>query len=323
LRECLDDAEPGLYSLKKNVRAAFASGPARAEELPQPEKAGRETTPRFALSGEISTIYKRDGKTRKVHHLVLLPDFRAAAAFQTRLERIGNISSDGRPILGLDSRDLLAMLLETDERSMLIPAHIWTPWFSVLGAKSGFDDIEECYRDLTSFIPAIETGLSSDPPMNWALSSLDRYSIISNSDAHSPDKLGREATLLDMELSYAGLCGAMRPAIRPASQTGASGIIATVEFFPEEGKYHYDGHRKCNVCLSPKELASAGPPVAPAPAGGEKMCPVCGKPLTRGVMGRVMELADRPFEKNAQGNKANRRPFHLLIPLKEILGELL
>jgi PHP family Zn ribbon phosphoesterase len=320
LRENLDDAEPGLYSLKKNVRAGFDSGPGRVEELPQPWKAGASgAMPHFALSGEISTIYKRDGKTRKVHHLVILPDFRVAAAFQTRLERIGNISSDGRPILGLDSRDLLAMLLETDERSLLIPAHIWTPWFSVLGAKSGFDNLEECYRDLASFIPAVETGLSSDPPMNWALSSLDPYSIISNSDAHSPDKLGREATILDMELSYSGL----RSAIRPASQTEAPGILATVEFFPEEGKYHYEGHRKCGICLSPDESARSSPQPSAQSACGEKICPVCGKPLTGGVMGRVMELADRPFDKTAQSHEANRRPFHSLIPLKEILGELL
>ena len=316
LRENFVDAEPGLFSLREESRAVFDAGPARAEGLPSP---GGEAVPRFVLSGEISTIYKRDGKTRKVHHLVLLPDFRAAAAFQTRLERIGNIGSDGRPILGLDSRDLLALLLDADERAMLVPAHIWTPWFSALGAQSGFDSIEECYGDLVSHIPAVETGLSSDPPMNWALSSLDRFSIISNSDAHSPDKLGREATIFDMDLSYAALEAAMR-----------GGVAATIEFFPEEGKYHYDGHRKCGVCAGPGEAADGGA-IAPngSPAGG-KLCPVCGKALTRGVMGRVLELADRPVEtahapyQAAPFNRAgNRRPYYSLIPLREILGEIL
>ena len=316
LRENLDDAEPGLFVLKDSVRAGFDGGPARAEELPQPFKADGEwpggtpdNIPRFVLTGEISTIYKRGDKTRKVHHVVILPGFKAAAAFQTRLERLGNIASDGRPILGLDSRDLLSLLLEADQSSLLVPAHIWTPWFSALGAKSGFDSIEECYGDLASFIPAVETGLSSDPPMNWALSSLDPYSIISNSDAHSPDKLGREATIFNMELSWASLCGAMR-----------DGVLATIEFFPEEGKYHYDGHRKCGVCLTPAEAAERKDELT---ANGEILCPVCGRALTRGVMGRVLELADRPLAAPGPDAACKRRPFHSLIPLREILGELL
>jgi uncharacterized protein (TIGR00375 family) len=311
LRQNLDDAEPGLFTLKDAVRAEFDGGAARMEELPLPEKAEiTPNVPRFALSGEISTIYKRDGKTRKVHHLVLLPDFRAAAAFQAKLERTGNIASDGRPILGLDSRDLFSMLLDADERSLLVPAHIWTPWFSALGAKSGFDSIGECYGSLVSRIPAVETGLSSDPPMNWALSSLDGFSIISNSDAHSPDKLGREATIFDMEFSFHSLCAAMR-----------GGVLATIEFFPEEGKYHYDGHRKCGICLGPEETAAKKDKMT---ANGEIPCPVCGKPLTRGVMGRVLELADRPLAETAASAKTgNRRPFYPLIPLRELLGELL
>ena len=310
LRENLDDAEPGLFTLKTGLRTAFDLGPALIEELPQPQPGG-DADVRFVLTGEISTIYRRDGKTRKVHHLIALPDFRAAALFNTKLERIGNIRSDGRPILGLDSRDLFSLLLEADERSLLIPAHIWTPWFSALGAKSGFESIEECYGELAAYIPAIETGLSSDPPMNWALSSLDRYAIISNSDAHSPDKLGREATIFDMELSYNGLRDAIF--LRDAKP----GILATVEFFPEEGKYHYDGHRKCGVCLTPQDGGRIG--------SGDIMCPVCGKALTRGVMGRVMELADRPLNDTGQipAMQGNRRPYYSLIPLKEILGELL
>ncbi|MDR0622869.1 MAG: UvrD-helicase domain-containing protein [Treponema sp.] len=303
LREQLDDGEEGFYTLKKTVRAAFNAGPAREEGLP-----GTEGLTRFVLTGEISTIYKRGEKTRKVHHLVILPDFKAAAAFQTRLERVGNISSDGRPILGIDSRDLLALLLDTDDRALLIPAHIWTPGFSALGAKSGFDSIKECYGDLAARIPAVETGLSSNPPMNWALSALDQFSVVSNSDAHSPDKLGREATVFDMNLSYPSLSAALGP--------GNSGIIETIEFFPQEGKYHYDGHRKCGRWLEPEDAAAAG-----------GICPVCGKPLTRGVMGRVLELADRPVDETQAAPEnpggGNRRPYRSLIPLREILGELL
>jgi uncharacterized protein (TIGR00375 family) len=320
LRENLEDAEEGLFILKKSLRDSFDSGPALAEGLPEPPIAGDGRAalfPRFVLSAEISTIYKKGDKTRKVHHLILLPDFKAAAAFNLKLERVGNIASDGRPILGIDSRDLLAMLLDADDRAVLIPAHIWTPWFSVLGAKSGFDSIEACYGDLTCHIPAIETGLSSNPPMNWALGSLDGFSVVSNSDAHSPDKLGREATVFDMEMSYPGLCSALRGT--PATGSGGPdrpGILETIEFFPQEGKYHYDGHRICGIWVSPAEAAAAG-----------GICPVCGKALTRGVMGRVLELADRrvneeePCPENFGGT--NRRPYRSLIPLREILSELL
>jgi len=310
LRENLQDAEQGLYTLREDARSTFDRGPALLEELPQPGRSSAKNIsaeqPRFVLTGEISTIYKRGNKTRKVHHLVILPDFRAAGALQIKLERIGNIKSDGRPILGLDSRDLLSILLDADERAILIPAHIWTPWFSALGAKSGFDSIEECYGDLVSYIPAIETGLSSDPPMNWALSSLDRFSIVSNSDAHSPDKLGREATILDMEPSFDSLHSAI-----------GNGVLATIEFFPEEGKYHYDGHRKCNYWTGPEGTSGEDT------TGNEKICPICGKALTRGVMGRVLELADRPVAASVHAHNGNKRPFHSLIPLREILAEAL
>jgi uncharacterized protein (TIGR00375 family) len=313
LREELDDAEEGFYILKEKVRAAFDAGAAREEGLPGTGRGAEAGEPvRFVLTGEISTIYKSGGRTRKIHHLVILPDFKAAAAFQIRLERAGNIASDGRPILGVDSRDLLSMLLDTDDRALLIPAHIWTPWFSALGAKSGFDSIGECYGDLAARIPAVETGLSSNPPMNWALSSLDQFSIVSNSDAHSPDKLGREATVFDMEMSYPSLL----EALWRGRGGGAAGITGTIEFFPQEGKYHYDGHRKCGLWLGPEEAAAA--------CG---LCPVCGKPLTRGVMGRVMELADRPVDETMAApddpGGGNQRPYRSLIPLGEILGELL
>jgi uncharacterized protein (TIGR00375 family) len=303
LRDNFEDAEGGLYKLKEKARMEFDAGPALAEGLPRPGHS--DSNVHFVLTGEISTIYKKAGKTRKVHHVIALPNFKAAAVFNAKLERLGNIHSDGRPILGLDSKDLLSLLLEADDRAILIPAHIWTPWFSVLGAKSGFDSIEECYGSLTSHIPAIETGLSSNPPMNWALSGLDRYAIISNSDAHSPDKLGREATIFEMDLSY----DSFRKALF------CNKIIATVEFFPQEGKYHYDGHRSCGTCLCPEEAAQR-----------DGICPVCGKPLTRGVMGRVLELADRSVDETApcpEEQTANKRPYYSLIPLKEIIGELL
>ena len=320
LRESFDDAEDGFYTLKKKARKSFDTGAALADDLPEPlnpsvensgagDTGGVYTAVRYVLTGEISTIYKQGDKTRKIHHLVILPGFSAAAAFQIKLEQVGNIRSDGRPILGISSHDLLSILLETDDRSILVPAHIWTPWFSALGAKSGFDSIAECYGDLTSFIPAVETGLSSNPAMNWSLQSLDAFSIISNSDAHSPDKLGREATVLEMDMSYESFSKALK------LNGKSNGIAATIEFFPHEGKYHYDGHRNCQVCLGPEEAHER-----------EYICPVCNKPLTPGVMSRVLELADRPVDESASCPKPpvrNCRPYYSLIPLKEILGELL
>jgi uncharacterized protein (TIGR00375 family) len=316
LKEQLETTEGGFYRLKDDNRRAFASGPALRDGLPDPPSAalsGEEPKdPKFAVTGEISTIYSEGGKTRKIHHLVILPSLEAAAVFQERLARIGNITSDGRPILGLSSRELFAILLEADERSILVPAHIWTPWFSALGSRSGYDSIDECYGALASRIGAVETGLSSNPPMNWALSSLDRFAIVSNSDAHSPDKLGREATLYDMDFSYEGLFDAL---------SGASGgprgqVAGTIEFFPQEGKYHYEGHRACAVVLSPEQSAEC-----------RGLCPVCGKPLTPGVLGRVAELADRPIDEYADcppaGADGNKRPYRSLIPLDELLSELI
>jgi DNA helicase-2/ATP-dependent DNA helicase PcrA len=315
LKEALVEAEEGFYTLKEDIRRDFNRGPALEEGLPCPAE-GSLGAVRFVLTGEISTIYTRDEKTRKVHHLILLPSLEAAAAFQVQLEKAGNIRSDGRPILGLDSRDLLEMLLETDPRALLIPAHIWTPWFSALGARSGFDSIDECYRDLAPHIHAIETGLSSNPPMNWALSSLDRFAVISNSDAHSPNKLGREATIFGMDPSYPALAAALK-----APDPVSGDILGTIEFFPQEGKYHYDGHRNCGISLNPEESAAA--------AGS---CPICGRPLVPGVLGRVRELADRPVSEDAPclprsegsgGPLSRRRPYYSLIPLEEILGEIL
>ena len=250
----------------------------------------------FVVSGEISSIYKKNGKTRKVHNVILLPGLEEADAMAQRLEKIGNIHSDGRPILGLDSHNLLEMMLDVCPEGILIPAHIWTPHFSVLGAKSGFDSVEECFEELAPYIHALETGLSSDPAMNWRISKLDRYQLVSNSDAHSPSKLGREANLLDIDCSYEGLYRAI--------QTG-EGLEGTVEFFPEEGKYHFDGHRKCGVSLSPVEAERLG-----------GICPVCGKKLTMGVDHRVEQLADR-----AEGFvKKDGKKYESLVPLPEVIS---
>ena len=283
LNEKLVPAEEGLYTLREEYRLhdACTDGLRR---------------PRFVVTGEISSIYKKGGRVRKVHNVILLPSLEAAETLAQKLEAIGNIHSDGRPILGLDCRDLLEITLEACPDAVFIPAHIWTPHFSLFGAFSGFDTIEECFEDLTPHIHALETGLSSDPPMNWRLSALDAYHLVSNSDAHSPSKLGREANLLDIPLSY--------PALSHALQTG-EGLTGTIEFFPEEGKYHYDGHRNCNLCLSPAEAERYG-----------GICPVCGRKLTIGVQHRVEQLADRDEDARAPG--AN--PFESLAPLPEVIA---
>ena len=286
LQENLVEAEPGLFRLK----------PDAAREVEGQVPASCRSDVRFVLSGELSCIYKKDGKTRKVHHLILLPDFPSLDRLNRSLARIGNIRSDGRPILGLDSKNLLELALEASDRAFFIPAHIWTPWFSLFGSKSGFDTIEECFDDLTPHIRALETGLSSDPDMNRLLSRLDGYSLVSNSDAHSPAKLGREANLFETVLDYDHVIKAMAT---------AEGLEGTIEFFPEEGKYHLDGHRKCSICLEPEETRGHG-----------GICPQCGKPLTVGVLSRVHDLADR--ERPASG-----KPFFSLIPLPEILSEIL
>jgi len=291
LQKKLIPAEPGLFRLRPRLEAeVFRDLP---PSLP------REV--RFLLEVEISTIYKKAGHTRKVHHLVYVPDWKHARRVIRSLSRIGNLESDGRPILGLDSRDLLEIVLGSGEGAYLVPAHVWTPWFAVLGSKSGFDAIEECYDDLTGEIFALETGLSSDPAMNWRLSALDRYALVSNSDAHSPRKLGREACRFDTPLDYFALRDALR---------SGKGYAGTVEFFPEEGKYHWDGHRKCGVCLEPEETARR-----------RGKCPACGKPVTVGVMNRVCELADRQAPPKPLPRRA--APFRSLIPLDEVLAEIL
>lgn len=288
LREQLVPAEQGLFKL-----AQPAIAPALPGVTPSPDI-------RFLLTAEVSCIYKRYDQVRKVHNIIFCPTLDQAEQFNTRLARIGNIHSDGRPILGLDSRDLLELVLEEIPGGFLVPAHIWTPWFSLFGSKSGFDSIDDCFGDLTDHIFALETGLSSDPGMNRLISALDRFTLISNSDCHSPAKLGREANIFACDLSFQG--------IQAALKDPGLGLQGTIEFYPEEGKYHHDGHRKCNTCFDPQTTRDH-----------KGLCPVCGKPVTVGVTSRIMELADRDtplFPKGGPG-------FESLIPLQEILSELL
>ncbi len=290
IREELVPAEPGLFRLRDDLEAAVDAQLGKSAVASGPV--------RFLLEVEISTIYKQGDKVRKVHHLLYAPDLASADRMVSRLARIGNLAADGRPILGLNSRDLLEICLSAGDGCFLIPAHIWTPWFSVFGSKSGFDRLEECYGDLTPHIFALETGLSSDPSMNWRVSMFDRFRLVSNSDAHSPGNLGREASRFDCELSYF--------AIRDALATGR-GYGGSVEFFPEEGKYHMDGHRACGFRCEPEESRRLG-----------NLCPVCGTPLTLGVHYRVQELADR----DEPQPPPDAPPFHSLIPLPEVLGEI-
>lgn len=281
IKEKLVEADDGTFKLKPEIERQI------------------NANVKFILTVEISTIYKKWDKTRKVHHVVFVPDLKTATNFREKLGAIGNIKSDGRPILGLDSRNLLETVLESGENSYIIPAHIWTPWFSVLGSKSGFDSIEDCYGDLSDHIFALETGLSSDPEMNWHVSKLDKFRLVSNSDAHSVSKLAREATVFDIEPNYYSIMNALK--------TG-EGYTGTVEFFPEEGKYHEDGHRKCNICLTPEETKKYN-----------GICPVCGKPLTIGVLSRVNDLSDR---KNITTLPKTAGKVFSLVPLQEIISEI-
>jgi uncharacterized protein (TIGR00375 family) len=274
----------GLFTLKKEFRTNDVPPSCRADVY-------------FILSAEISCIYSKNGKTRKVHSVILMPDFAAAARMNLALSKIGNLNADGRPILGLDAKELLRITLDASPDALYIPAHAWTPHFSVFGAASGFDSLEECFEDLTPHIHAIETGLSSDPLMNWRLSALDRITLVSNSDAHSAPKIGREANILHTDISYPSILNALKT---------RKGFLGTIEFFPEEGKYHYDGHRDCEVSLSPAETIHH-----------DYLCPVCGKKVTVGVMHRVEKLADRE-----EGFKlAGAPPYFSIIPLPEIIAE--
>lgn len=291
LKESLAPVGEGVYGLKPEVAARQSL---QASFLP-------ESQVRFVLSAEISTIYKKNGKVRKVHQVALAPDFETVEKIQRRLTALGgNITSDGRPILGMDSRDLLELLLECHPDIIFIPAHIWTPWFSVLGSKSGFDSLAECFADLTPYIHAVEMGLSTDAPMNWMCSMLDSFVLTAGSDAHSPERLGRNAVVFSGEIDYPTILQGLR-------DVNSGAYRGVISLFPQEGKYHYDGHRKCGICWSPREtLENRG------------LCGVCGKPVTVGVMHRVVRLSDRDYPEE----RPERAPFHSIIPLKEILGEI-
>jgi DNA helicase-2/ATP-dependent DNA helicase PcrA len=291
IKEKLQPAEEGLFKLKDEL----------SQKCDEKVPLSCRHKVRFLLTSEVSNIYKKNNKTRKNHNLVFMPDLDSVYKLNLKLDKIGNIKSDGRPILGLDARDLLEIILETSESALFIPAHIWTPWFSLFGSKSGFDSVEECFEDLSKYIYAAETGLSSDPPMNWRVSGLDGLTLVSNSDSHSPFNLAREANIFNTTLSYPNIISAIKSG-NPRE------FLGTFEFYPEEGKYHLDGHRKCKVCLKPNQsIANKG------------LCNVCGKPLTLGVLYRVEELADRP-----EGLKPEKsHPYYNIVPLAEILSEIL
>ncbi len=291
LRKKIEPAEEGLFKLKKEYEIEPAIHRFRSAQY----------FTRFILSAEISSIYKKNGKVRKIHSVVLAPDFETIHKIQQKLINIGgNITSDGRPILGLDAKDLLELCLDASENIFFIPAHIWTPWFSVLGAKSGFDSIEECFEELTPHISAIETGLSTNAPMNWMCSFLDKYTLLSNSDAHSPEKLGRNANIMDCDLSYDGI-------IQAITDKNSNQFLGTIDMYPQEGKYHYDGHRKCGVRYDPVETLQH-----------HGLCEKCGRKITVGVMNRIVQLSDR---ENLQ-ERPNRKPFYSIVPLKELLSEI-
>lgn len=252
----------------------------------------------FILSTEISFIYSKKDRVRKIHLLLLAPDFDSVDKINNKLSGLGNLRSDGRPILGMDAKNFVKIVADLCPNCVVIPCHIWTPWFSLFGANSGFDSIEECFEETTPFIFALETGLSSDPAMNWRLSALDKYVLVSNSDAHSPSKIGRESNVFNTEFSYQGLVEALK-------SKDSEKFLYTIEFYPEEGKYHYDGHRKCGIIFSPEETIQH-----------KYVCPQCGKKLTVGVMHRVVELADR----EAGSSSPAKIPFKNLIPLNEIIA---
>ncbi len=296
LREKLEPAEPGLFRLKPSFKL--------------PALCDNKADTRFMLTSEISCIYSRGGRGRRVHHLVFCPDIETVEKINTQLSWVGNLKSDGRPILGLDSEELAKIVFNTNAEAVIVPSHAWTPWFSIFGSMSGFDSIEECFGKYTDRIFALETGLSSDPAMNWRISKLDTIAFISNSDSHSLQRIGREANVFDTELSYRGIIDAIKNSIPSLQQSASaphkSAFVMTVEFFPEEGRYHFDGHRACEVFLSPEESRQYN-----------NICPKCGRPLTIGVLNRVAKLADRSDDYRDPA----RVPFKNLIPFDEIIAE--
>lgn len=287
LKEKLEPAEPGLYRLKSNS-----------------SKSDISKEPRFILGTEISCIYSKNGKVRRIHTMIYAPSFEVAQKINNQLSWIGNLKADGRPILGLDAKELAKIAFSASPDCLVIPAHVWTPWFSLFGSKSGFDSLKECFEELAPKIPAIETGLSSDPAMNWRIEELDNKTIISGSDAHSLSHIGREANVFEIEpgsISYNKIASIIK-------EKDHKKFLYTIEFFPEEGMYHFDGHRSCKVSFSPKETKKHN-----------GICPACGKPVTVGVMNRVGELASPDRKEGFQLKGAI--PYKSLIPLEEIIAE--
>jgi len=298
IEERLEPAEPGLFRL----RSKYEQEDGDDAYEPAPATLGGRPV-RFILTTEVSCIYKKAGKTRRLHLVLFAPSVAAVKKIIAALEKLEcNLRSDGRPILGLDAKEIVKLALDADPDCLVVPAHAWTPWFSVFGSQSGFDSLEECFEELTPQIHAIETGLSSDPPMNWRLSTLDKVMLISNSDAHGVRNLGREANAFDLdEPSYGAIVAVLR-------QRNRKRFLYTIEFFPEEGKYHVDGHRNCNFFCEPAKTAKLG-----------GLCPKCGKELVRGVLGRVDALADR-----SDGTEPKTAvPFKRIVPLEEVIGEAL
>ena len=278
LKEKLKEEERGLFKLKD----------------------GHSET-RFILTTEISCVYSKGGRVRKIHIILFAPSFEVVEKINAHLGWVGNLKADGRPTLGLDAKELAKIVLSISSDCLIVPAHIWTPWFSLFGSRSGFDSLEECFEEYSEHIFAGETGLSSDPAMNWRVSALDKITLISNSDSHSPSRIGREANVFDTALDYFLILEAIK-------KKDKEKLLYTIEFYPEEGKYHYDGHRLCNIRMSPEESKKTG-----------GICPNCGKPLTIGVLNRVEQLADRPEGFVPQ----NAIPFKRLVPLEEIIAQAL
>jgi len=318
IRSQLEESEEGLYRIKSQIVNSKSQVSSNHQSLQSQKEI------KFLLSAEISCIYSQNGKGRRVHNLVFVPSFEAAEKINRKLIVRGcNLTSDGRPIIGLSSKHLLELILSIDERSLLIPAHIWTPWFGILGMKSGFASLQESFEELADYVYGIETGISSDPEMNWEIGELDTRSILSFSDAHSPAKMGREATIFELEdLSYKNIRKAiMAPSQKPEARSKNQGnrIVYTIEFYPEEGKYHYSGHRACGITMTPEEQRQS-----------RGVCPVCGRLVTDGVMRRVQELANENPRASTKQNtlgvkwltdpKGQHPPFVKIIPLNEIIS---
>ncbi len=284
LKQKLEPSGNGLFTLKKEYRQNAQQGNVH-----------------FMLTTEVSNMYQQGGGSRRIHTMIFAPDFKVVEKINSELSELGKLSSDGRPIFGFSAKELVEIITDVSDECFLVPAHAWTPWFSIFGANSGFDSIEECFEEQSRHISCIETGLSSDPQMNWRLSALDKICLISDSDAHSPNRIGREANVFDCDMDY-------KEIIKAIKNKDKDKFLFTIEFFPEEGKYHFDGHRNCEILFSPAESRKT-----------KNICPVCGRKLTIGVMHRVEALADRPEGFVPE----NAIPYKHLIPLMEIVAEAL